>query len=224
MRGRLSVFSEYSSYSYGLILVGLFIKLAAFPNPFWFIDVIRGVGLLRGFYVVIMSKVIPVYLYIKIRGAFKNFLLCVGLVTAAIGRVCGIKQTNVRKIIAFSSVAHLGWLLLGFPSLSGEYCAFVFLCYVVMVFPIVWLCGYYEIKDLRKVKRCYFQPWFLFVLIVALLSLGGFPPLLGFVYKWVIFQGLLGEGALLLCGYLIFMSLLSLFFYLRLCYLLYRVY
>jgi NADH-quinone oxidoreductase subunit N len=138
--------------------------------------------------------------------------------------LCGIKQTKVRKLIAFSSIAHLGWLLLGLPLLSGKYCLFILLCYVVMILPIIWLCSYYEVEDLGKVKRCYFQPWALFILILTLLSLGGFPPLLGFVYKWTIFQGLLRENSLLLGGYLILMRLVSLFFYLRLCYLLYRIY
>jgi NADH:ubiquinone oxidoreductase subunit 2 (subunit N) len=220
----LSIFSNYIGFSYGFILVGLFIKLAAFPSPFWFIDVMRGVGLLRGFYVIIVSKMIPIYLYITIRGTSNNFLLAVGLGTVAIGSLCGIKQTKVRKLIGFSSIAHLGWLLLGFPLLSSRYCLFIFLCYIIMVFPIIWLCSYYEVEDFSKVKRCYFQPWVLFILVVTLLSLGGFPPLLGFVYKWTIFQGLLRGRSLLLCGYLILMSLISLFFYLRLCYLLYRVY
>jgi NADH:ubiquinone oxidoreductase subunit 2 (subunit N) len=104
----LSIFSDYIGFSYGLILVGLFIKLAAFPSPFWFIDVMRGIGLLRGFYVIIVSKIIPIYLYIIIRGSHKNFVVIVGLGTVAVGRLCGIKQTKVRKLIAFSSIAHLG--------------------------------------------------------------------------------------------------------------------
>jgi formate hydrogenlyase subunit 3/multisubunit Na+/H+ antiporter MnhD subunit len=94
----------------------------------------------------------------------------------------------------------------------------------VTVLPMIWIAGFYEIEDLRKIKRCYFQPWFLFLLVISLLSLGGFPPMIGFIYKWVIFIGLFKRGSFIVCGYLIMMRIVSLFFYLRLCYLLYRVY
>lgn len=62
------------------------------------------------------------------------------------------------------------------------------------------------------------------MVILSLLSLGGFPPLIGFFYKMTIFLGLVRGGSYLVCGYLIVMSLISLFYYLRICYNLYSLY
>jgi NADH:ubiquinone oxidoreductase subunit 2 (subunit N) len=65
------------------------------------------------------------------------FLIVVGVGTVAIGRLLGVNQTSVRKIIALSSVAHLGWLILGFSTLTQKGCFFIFLCYIVTVLPMI---------------------------------------------------------------------------------------
>nr|QNQ65318.1 NADH dehydrogenase subunit 2 [Amphiura sp. JN-2020] len=224
LSGLTSIFSFYEGFSYGLILIGLFIKIAVFPNPFWFVDVISGVGLLRGFYIIVVSKLLPIYLYMSITTSINFFILLGGLGAVTFGSILGLNQTNVRKLVALSSVAHLGWLIVGFPSLSLSSCIFVLLSYFLMVFPVLWISGSYEVEDLSNMSRCYFHPWLLLVLILSLLSLGGLPPLLGFIYKWIIFVGLVKANAYMVGGYLILMSLISLFFYLRLCYLLYSTY
>uniref|UniRef100_A0AAU8HQ57 NADH-ubiquinone oxidoreductase chain 2 n=1 Tax=Silax daleus TaxID=3230861 RepID=A0AAU8HQ57_9ECHI len=223
--GELQIFSEYGGVSYSFILLGLFIKVAVFPNPFWFVDVVGGFDFLRSFYVIITSKLIPVYIFIIIIGNTHQIgFLLVGLSSVALGSILGINQTSIRKIVALSSVSHLGWLVIGLPYLSTSTCFFVFFCYLFMVLPILWVAGIYELNDLNNIKRVYYHPYVLLFFIVSLLSLGGFPPFVGFIYKWIIFVGIINHGGYLVCGYLILMSLISLFFYLRLCYNIYSLY
>jgi len=167
----------------------------------------------------------PVIIFIIIVDMSLPLWLCVvGLGSVFMGRVLGINQTRVRKIIALSSIAHLGWLVVGLPWLSVSQGFFIFLCYLRMVVPLIVVAGFYEIDDLSKIKRGYFHPFILVFLILSLLSLGGFPPLIGFFYKWVIFLGLLQNNFYLICGFLIVMRVISLFFYLRLCFSLYSLY
>jgi NADH:ubiquinone oxidoreductase subunit 2 (subunit N) len=95
---------------------------------------------------------------------------------------------------------------------------------LLMIIPLLWVASYYQLKDIMRLKKVYEAPQASFFIILSLLSLGGFPPLVGFFYKWIIFLGLLKSSKYLLCGFLIFFSLVSLFFYLRLCFNLYSLY
>nr|YP_009730163.1 NADH dehydrogenase subunit 2 [Amphiura sinicola]QHT54219.1 NADH dehydrogenase subunit 2 [Amphiura sinicola] len=222
--GSLLIFSSYSGISYFLIILGLLIKIAVFPNPFWFIEVISGIGLLRGFYVLIISKIIPLYLFINLVLPNEIFLWGSGLSAVLLGSIYGLNQTNIRKLIALSSVAHLGWLIVGLPNLSLLECLLIILIYLIMIFPLLWVVGLFEVEDLKSISQCYFGPPFLLIIVISLLSLGGFPPTLGFIYKLYIFIGLVNEGAFLVSLILIIMSVVSLVFYMRLCFLLYSVY
>lgn len=223
--GSISFFSNYRDISYFFIMAGLMIKIAVFPNPFWFIDVVRGLRLFRSIYVVVLSKFIPLYLYsCLISCDYVVFFLLIGLATAFLATVVGTNQTRVRKIIAYSSVSHLGWMLVSFPFLSPLVCLIIFFSYIVMILPLFYLGGRNSVKFLVKAKNLYYNPLFVFSFMMSLLSLAGFPPLLGFFYKWVIFYGLVKGGAYLSAGCLILFSLLSLYFYLQICYSLYRIY
>ena len=182
--GEVDLFSKYNTLSYGFIMLGLLVKIAAIPNPFWFIDVVRGLKLVEGFYVVVASKIVPIYLYILLRkDLFSSFLVLVGAGSVLVGSLMIIKQTNIRKIVALSSISHLGWLILGLPNLGFQLRLLIFVAYLIMVLPLLWVGGYYNISNLVNLKRSFTRPMVIFMLIVRLLSLGGFPPLVGFFYK-----------------------------------------
>uniref|UniRef100_A0AAU6PX08 NADH-ubiquinone oxidoreductase chain 2 n=1 Tax=Ophionereis sp. TaxID=3135531 RepID=A0AAU6PX08_9ECHI len=223
--GSVSFFSSYNEVSYVFILMGLMIKIAVFPNPFWFIDVVGGLSLFRSVYVVVLSKFIPLYLYgCLISNKFVICVLLIGVVTIFLATVAGTNQTSLRKVIAYSSIAHLGWMLVGFPFLGSFVCLFIFFSYVLMISPLFYLGGSNSVNFLIKAKNLYYNPLFVFSFMLSLLSLAGFPPLLGFFYKWIIFYGLVSGGAYLSAGCLILFSLLSLYFYLQICYSLYTIY
>nr|YP_009680572.1 NADH dehydrogenase subunit 2 [Ophioplocus japonicus]QDH07346.1 NADH dehydrogenase subunit 2 [Ophioplocus japonicus] len=223
--GEILLFSEYEIFSYGLVMLGLLVKLAVFPNPFWFVDVVSGLSLFRSVYVILLSKVVPLYLYVCLSGGLWAFwFVVVGVSSVVVGSVLGINQTSVRKVVALSSVSHLGWMVAGFPFLSWFLCFFVFFGYVLMVIPLVFFGGLFSFNFLVKSKNVYYNPVVVFCVVLSLLSLGGFPPLLGFFYKWILFYGLVSGGFYLFSGVLVVLSLVSLFFYLQICYSLCSVY
>nr|YP_009732651.1 NADH dehydrogenase subunit 2 [Ophiarachnella gorgonia]QHT54258.1 NADH dehydrogenase subunit 2 [Ophiarachnella gorgonia] len=220
-----SLFESYSGFSYMLILTGLFVKIAVVPNPFWFVDVVGGLSLVRGFYVVVVSKIVPVYLYsLVVSDLFYWVFVLVGLSSSFFGTVFGVNQTSLRKIISLSSVSHLGWMVVSFSVLSFYECFFVFLLYVVMVLPLFVVGHYWVVNNVGKVGNLYHNFFVVLVLLVSLLSLAGFPPLIGFFYKWVMFFGLVMSGSYLVSGVLVMFSLVSLYFYLLVCYNLYGLY
>lgn len=223
--GSLEIFRGYRVFPYFLFLVGVFIKLAVLPRPFWFVDVVSGVKLVRGFYVVISSKIVPVYLFVCLsREVLLEEFSVLGVFSVFLGSVLGVNQVRIRKIIAFSSIAHIGWVVRCFPTLPAWSCLLLFLCYVVMLVPLFLVGAICSIEYVFKKKGTqHFSRVALFI-VISFLSLGGLPPLVGFFYKWVMFLGLTRRGFFLVARVLVLLSLVSLYFYLNVCFSAFRVY
>jgi len=223
--GGFDLFGSYDMISYFFFMLGVFIKMAVLPNPFWLVDVVRGVSLSRAFFVIIGSKIIPVYLFICLSGRrFLGGLSVLGLFSVFLGSVLGINQISIRKILAFSSVAHMGWMVSCFACLSGWYCAVLFLCYALSLLPIFFISSVCSMEGIFKRKSAQFFSRLAGVVVVSLLSLGGLPPLVGFFYKWLMFLGLVDNGLFLVAGLLVLLRLVSLYYYLRVTYSIFRIY
>jgi len=160
------------------------IKLAVFPNPFWFVDVVSGLGLRERFFVVVVSKIGPLYLFfILSRRRQLSVFLIIGLFSAFLGSVLGTNQTGLRKIVALSSIANLGWFVVCLPFMGGVLGGLCFLGYVVTIVPVLWLGSHYLFYYLSKGAHIYHRSVSAFWFIVFLLSLGGLPPFIGFFVK-----------------------------------------
>lgn len=206
---------EYNQVSYTVILVGLLIKLGAFPNPYWFVDIVKGVRYSRLGFVLVISKIRPLYLlFCVLKKEVFVLTRVIGIITALVGRVMGINQSNFRKVVAFSSVANLGWFILCIPLMRGGLLIFCFLGYRVRILPALWVAGRLRLYSLRKSSRIFYTLGEKVVLVFCLLSLGGFPPFVGFFVKWAFFQRLVKEATYIYSVLLVVRSLLSLFFYL----------
>uniref|UniRef100_A0AAU6PX28 NADH-ubiquinone oxidoreductase chain 2 n=1 Tax=Ophiothrix scotiosa TaxID=3135525 RepID=A0AAU6PX28_9ECHI len=213
--GIITLAGDYNYFSYGLIFIGLLIKLGVLPNPYWFIDVINGINYSRLIFILVISKIVPLYLLFNLSSveAFLFFAF-VGVLTALISSVLGINQSNFRKLVSFSSVANLGWFTLCLPIMGGLVVIFCFMGYSLTVLPLLWVSNNLKFNSLNKVNRLYHSNNNKLVLLLCLLSLGGLPPFVGFFIKWAFFQSLVDNGLILLSWFLILSSLFSLFFYL----------
>lgn len=217
--GDLRIFKLYNKLTYKVIIIGILIKIAIFPNPFWFIDVISGIKIVYRIYIVIFSKLIPIYLYFILSHKYlSNIIIIIALIRIIFGSLLGIKQLNIRKIIGFSSINHLGWITLGFPLLPGKICSFLFIRYIMMLTPILWNLSISKVTSLIKRRKRYFNNINTYISIISILSLAGLPPLLGFFYKWIIFKIVIIKNYIIISIVMLISSLLSLFFYLQLCF------
>nr|WKW95578.1 NADH dehydrogenase subunit 2 [Histampica sp. CS049] len=216
--GSFDIYSQYSSLENIFILVAIFVKLAVFPN-FWFVDLISGLAPTRAFYALVLSKIAPLFIFYFLVSE-EQFVFCsiIGLFSVLSGGMMGINQTSIRKILAYSSIANLGWFIICFPILPATVSAGAFFVYILGVWPILFVCSAFSAHCLLKSSNLNSSGFSIMIFILSLLSLGGLPPLLGFFVKWAMFQGLLSSGYLWVCGVLILGSLLSLFFYLNIIY------
>lgn len=213
----LLVQGSYKIVEITIILFALTIKIGIFPNHFWFIDVMKGVNFSKGFFVGIISKIIPLYIVITLSKNSSLFLLTIiGILSVLIGSIFGVQQTQLRKLIALSSIAHLGWIIV---VLSGNEKFWIgillFSFYIIMTLPLFWLGNLFSIEHLSKTTKISRKKMFGRILILRLLSMAGFPPLLGFFYKWLMFHKIIQVQRYLVIGLLIISRLLSLYFYIQ---------
>nr|BAI76982.1 NADH dehydrogenase subunit 2 [Antennarius striatus] len=206
-----------SPYTSALLTLGLGLKIGLAPLHLWMPEVLQGTDLMTGLVLCTWQKVAPFCLLFQLHLP-PDVTVVFGLMSAFIGAWGGLNQTQLRKLLAYSSIAHLGWMLIIMqfsPSLS----LIAFLLYFIMtaaVFLGLALTGSTTINALActSTKSIMMS----IMLPLTLLSLGGLPPLTGFMPKWLIIQELTKQNATMTAALMIIPALLSLYFYLRISY------
>ncbi len=213
-----------------LVLVGFSFKIAAVPFHFWTPDVYEGAPTPITAYVSTASKaagfaVLARFMMLafpSIDGFWAAVLAAMAVATMTLGNVLAIAQTNIKRLLAYSSIAHAGYALIGLVALSVFGVAsmmFYLLAYVVTnlaAFAIVILfartAGSEEIADYAGLSRR--SPWLAMALLVAFLSLAGMPPLAGFVGKFYVFAAAVDSGLIWLAIIGVLNAIIGLYYYL----------
>jgi NADH-quinone oxidoreductase subunit N len=216
----------------GLLLVGLAFKVAAVPFHMWTPDAYEAAPtVVTGF----MSTAVKaagfavfarVFLlaFEPLRAEWMPVLWVLAVCTMILGSVVGVAQTNLKRMLAYSSIAHGGYLLVALAA-GGEMGRASILFYLVVyavtnvgAFAVLALLGTREapMEHLEDYKGLWHSsPTLAGLLTVFLLSLGGFPPTAGFVAKWYVFSAAVGAGQFGLAIIGVLTSVVSVFFYLR---------
>nr|AFP67675.1 NADH dehydrogenase subunit 2 [Saurodactylus mauritanicus] len=203
-----------------LLTTALAIKLGIAPVHSWYPEVLQGSTLPTALIMSTWQKLAPLTLLLLTSNPMsKPLLLLLGLFSALIGAWTGLNQTQTRKIMAFSSIAHMGWLMVAL-TLSQNLITLTLLIYIIMTAATFTTMIITTTKTLSDLGTTWpHSPTLLATLMVLLLSLSGLPPLTGFMPKWLILKNLALTQALPLATMLALATLPSLFFYLRMAYL-----
>ena len=206
-------------FGFGLVLVALGFKVAAVPFQFWVPDVYQGaptpvtaflsVASKAAGFIVLLRVVEPFMVVPEIRD---KALLALGVIAGATllyGNLAAMPQSNFKRLLAYSSIAHAGYLLLGVASITsgtaGVAISFYLAGYLVMTFSSFLVLvivsretGSEDISSFNGLSQR--SPFLAFVLMLALLSLAGLPFTVGFLGKFLIFQSALASGLYVLSG------------------------
>nr|WNH22584.1 NADH dehydrogenase subunit 2 [Malacoctenus macropus] len=201
-----------------LVTLALALKLGMAPLHAWLPDVIQGLNFTTGLIVSTWQKLAPLALLLQIQAIPSNLILALGLLSTLIGGWGGLNQTQVRKILAYSSIAHLGWMTLVLqcaPSLS----LLALLTYVIMTTSAFLIFKFASAKTISMLSLAWPKSPILTVICPTILfSLGGLPPLTGFGPKWFIIFEFVKVNCPVTATVAALSALLSLYYYLRLCY------
>nr|AAW28730.1 NADH dehydrogenase subunit II [Carpodacus erythrinus] len=212
--------TQLSHPTSGLILTSaIAMKLGLVPFHFWFPEVLQGSPLSTGLLLSTIMKLPPItLLYMTSPSLNPTLLTTLALLSTALGGWMGLNQTQVRKILAFSSISHLGWMaiiIIYNPKLT----LLNFYLYTMMTATVFLTLNSMKVLKLSTLMTAWTKvPSLNAMLLLTLLSLAGLPPLTGFLPKWLIIQELTKQEMIATATLMALLSLLSLFFYLRLAY------
>jgi len=155
---------------------------------------------------------------------WQGMLIILSILSMAAGNIIAISQTNIKRMLAYSAIAHIGFLLLGLLSgTTSGYAGSMFyvITYAVMsmgAFGMVILLGR---KDFEADQLDHFKglsdrsPWFAFVMLILMFSMAGVPPFLGFWAKWFVLKELVDAGFVWLAATAVFFSIIGAYYYLH---------
>nr|YP_008379256.1 NADH dehydrogenase subunit 2 [Aesopia cornuta]AGQ46044.1 NADH dehydrogenase subunit 2 [Aesopia cornuta]BBC27517.1 NADH dehydrogenase subunit 2 [Aesopia cornuta] len=201
-----------------LITLALALKIGLAPLHSWLPEVLQGLELTTGLILSTWQKLAPFALLLQIQPTNPNLLISLGLLSTLIGGWAGLNQTQLRKILAYSSIAHLGWMILVLqfsPSLT----LLTLIIYINMTFAAFLMFKLNNTTNINTLATSWTKTPIVTTLSpLILMSLGGLPPLSGFMPKWLILSELTKQEMGALATIAALSALLSLYFYLRLSY------
>nr|QBX97570.1 NADH dehydrogenase subunit 2 [Elseya dentata] len=208
-----------NSTSCALLTVALAMKLGLAPFHLWLPEVLQGSTPMTALLLTTWQKLAPLTILTTTSQHMNTpLLLSLGLTSAFLGGWGGLNQTQLRKIMAFSSIAHLGWMAIVL-TLSPKLTLLTFYLYCVMTITTFLMIEYLKTNKMATVMLSWTKiPSLSTLMMLTLLSLAGLPPLTGFSPKWLILQELTKQHMTILATLMAMASLLSLFFYLRITY------
>nr|YP_005089100.1 ND2 gene product [Liriomyza huidobrensis]AEO51710.1 NADH dehydrogenase subunit 2 [Liriomyza huidobrensis] len=199
-----------------LILTSVLLKMGAAPFHFWFPNVMQGLSWLNSFILMVWQKIAPFFILSYV--LYKPLIIFCAIMSAICGAIGGFNQTSLTKLMAYSSINHMGWMLMAMlknESLWMNY--FYFYSFLNLTLILLFF-----IFNMSHINQLFYlqmnSKTFKFIMFFNLLSLGGLPPFLGFIPKWLVIQSLILSKQFLVMTILIVSALISLFFYLRMCY------
>nr|AAR28209.1 NADH dehydrogenase subunit 2 [Salpinctes obsoletus] len=202
-----------------ILTAALAMKLGLVPFHFWFPEVLQGSPLLTGLLLSTAMKFPPLTLLFMTSPSLNpTLLLTMALLSTALGGWMGLNQTQIRKILAFSSISHLGWMAI-IISYNPKLTLLNFYLYTLMTMAVFLSLSSMKALNLPTLMTSWAKtPALNAMLMLTLLSLAGLPPLTGFLPKWLIIEELTKQEMAPAAIIISLLSLLSLFFYLRLAY------
>nr|YP_009406940.1 NADH dehydrogenase subunit 2 [Typhlatya iliffei]ASA39463.1 NADH dehydrogenase subunit 2 [Typhlatya iliffei] len=205
------------SLSMFIIFLALLLKVGAAPLHFWFPPVMQGISWMQALTLMTVQKIAPISMMsVLISSASIQILIFSSILSSLVGALSGLNQTLTRKIMSYSSINHMGWLLAA-VSFNESMWLIYFLSYTLISASVVFILHPNQIFHFNQLltTNLFSKPLKL-SLFLSLLSLGGMPPFLGFIPKVLVIQEfIMVSGSLVWLSILLFSALLTLFFYLR---------
>nr|YP_002520010.1 NADH dehydrogenase subunit 2 [Pseudalutarius nasicornis]BAH10474.1 NADH dehydrogenase subunit 2 [Pseudalutarius nasicornis] len=201
-----------------IIIMALALKIGLAPLHSWLPEVLQGLDLNTGLLLSTWQKLAPFALLLQIQPTSPHLTTILGLTSTLVGGWGGMNQTQLRKIMAYSSIAHLGWMVLVLqfaPSLT----LLTLLTYIMMTTATFLMLSRGQATNINSLALSWTKtPALACTAPLILLSLAGLPPLTGFMPKWMIILELSNQGLTVTATIAALSALLSLYFYLRISY------
>nr|AVN68225.1 NADH dehydrogenase subunit 2 [Phyllodromica sp. Phil] len=200
-----------------ILMAPLLMKMGASPFHWWFPSVMEGLSWNNCFILMTIQKIAPLSLisYFLIMNSVTFIIIMTSIIIGAMG---GLNQVSIRKMLTYSSINHIGWILTAM-TIGNNYWWMYFSIYTSLTIAIISIMKPFQASSINQILLIMKNnPILKFLMFSSLLSLGGLPPFLGFLPKWIIIQSLTQNEMYLLGFLMTIFSLITLYYYLRISY------
>lgn len=214
------------------IIVGIGFKLGAAPFHMWIPDVYQGAPTSVTLVIASASKIAAFAMAFRLLHdalpsfsvEWSQFFIAMAILSLAIGNIIAIVQTNLKRLLGYSTIAHIGYLFLGIlvaPKVGYGPAMFYVVTYALVVavaFGVLLMLSHQEFEaqtfdDIKGLAQK--RPWLAFMMLLAAFSLAGVPPMVGFYAKFMILNALVEGGMVWLAAIAVFFSIIGAFYYIK---------
>ena len=220
--------------NFGLVflVIGVAFKLGAVPFHMWVPDVYQGSPTSVTMFLSTVPKIAAIALLIRLlidglgdlQHYWADLFMILAVLSIAVGSLVALTQSNIKRMLAYSTISHIGFVLLGFVTgVVDGYGAAVFyvLAYILMSLAafgsiiVLNRKGFEadQISDFQGLSK--HSPWFALIMLVVMLSMAGVPPFIGFYSKLFILQQVIAEGYVLIAITAVIFAVISAYYYLQ---------
>nr|YP_009233074.1 NADH dehydrogenase subunit 2 [Engaewa walpolea]AMA98217.1 NADH dehydrogenase subunit 2 [Engaewa walpolea] len=200
-----------------LMSLALLLKTGSAPLHFWFPQIMEGMNWFHASMLMTIQKLAPMFLlsYMTSNMLCSYLIFTSALCSALVGAIGGLNQTSLRKILSFSSINHISWMLFSMMINETSWIIYFFL-YTLITLSLTILFFSLQAYQFSNLTNSSKSPISKTISILSLFSLGGLPPFSGFLPKWIILQELITNSFNITLLILLSCSLVTLYFYIRL--------
>nr|AFI54760.1 NADH dehydrogenase subunit 2 [Scotomedes sp. HL-2012] len=196
-----------------LIMLSMLMKLGAPPFHSWFVNMNNKLNWVNSLLLMTWQKLAPLTIMSFIMSSINLNSMFI-LMAVMIGAIGGINQTSIRKIMAYSSINHMGWMMAAMKMNNNMWMLYLIMYSIILLMAVNMFMqnSIFYINQLIINSNKYPEK---LMYIINFMSMGGLPPFMGFLPKWMVIQLLIELNLYLLSTIMVLFSLLTLFYYLR---------
>nr|AYP72685.1 NADH dehydrogenase subunit 2 [Chrysodinopsis sp. EMHAU-1507081] len=192
----------------------IFLKMGAAPFHMWFPEVLEGLSWMNCMIMLTWQKIAPMVIMMN-NFKFSLFVMTVIVSSLIFSSILGLNQISLRKILAYSSINHIAWMLSSMFNTKIIWMIY-FLIYSIVTMSTILILKKFMISYINQISFSKENKMENLILSANILSLAGLPPFLGFLPKWLTINHLIFDKNYFLAFILVFFTLLAIYFYLRL--------
>nr|AUW38575.1 NADH dehydrogenase subunit 2 [Choerocoris paganus] len=195
-----------------IILMSLLIKLGAAPFHMWLPEMLSKMSWTGGMMLMTWQKIAPMSM-INNLNVNNSILYTSVILSVMVGTLGGLNQLSLRKIMGYSSINHLGWML-SVSKTKNNWMLYLFI-YSIMIIMLCQMFHQYNMIHINQINNMNMTMTEKLNYVIMMMSLGGLPPFLGFLPKWLVIQTMMNNDLMMMLCIMMMCSLLSLFYYMR---------
>ena len=220
------------------VLIGVAFKLGAVPFHMWIPDVYEGSPTSVTLFISTAPKLAAFAMAIRLLTEgmgplvddWQGMLIILSVLSMAAGNIIAIAQTNIKRMLAYSTISHIGFMLLGI--LSGTTSGYAGSMFYIIVYALMSMGAFGMVilmgrkgseadmlEDYKGLSQR--SPWFAFIMMILMFSLAGVPPFIGFWSKWFVIMEVIAIDKVWLAAVAVIFSVIGAFYYLRIIKLMY---